>query len=64
MLELSAGKRDLKELGLAGILQFKGAIFPLGEMSYPVPVERARVGKYRLPVGDYQPVTLNVDYGA
>ena len=32
-------------------------------MSYPLPVERARVAKYRLPAGDYQPLSLNVDYG-
>ena len=63
VLEVSAGKRDIKELGLVGILQFKGAIFPLGEMSYPLPAERARVAKYRLPAGDYQPLSLNVDYG-
>ncbi|MGA2254991.1 MAG: hypothetical protein ABSG53_10040, partial [Thermoguttaceae bacterium] len=63
VLELSAGKRDIKEMGLAGILQFKGAIFPLGEMSFPIPVERARVPKYRLPVGDYQLAILYADYG-
>ena len=63
VLEVSAGKRDIKEMGLAGILQFKGGMLPLGDMSYPLPVERARVAKYRLPVGDYQPMLLNVDYG-
>lgn len=63
VLEVSAGKRDIKELGLVGILQFKGAMFPLGDMSFPLPVDKARVAKYRLPVGDYQPMLLNVDYG-
>ena len=63
VLEVSAGKGDIKEMGLTGILQFNGAMLPLGEMSYPLPVERARIAKYRLPVGDYQPMLLNVDYG-
>lgn len=63
VLEVSAGKRDIKEMGLTGILQSKGSMLPLGEMSYPLPVERARVAKYRLPVGEYQAMLLNVDYG-
>lgn len=63
VLEVSAGKRDIKEMGLTGLLQCKGSMFVLGDTSFPIPVERARVAVYRLPVGDYQPVTLNVDYG-
>lgn len=63
VLEVSAGKRDIKELGLAGVLQSKNSMLPLGDFSYPLPAERSKVAKYRLPVGDYQPMILNVDFG-
>ena len=63
VLELSAGTRDIKEMGLTGILQFKGSYFPLGDVNFGMSADKARVTKYRLPVGDYQAMFLSVDYG-
>jgi hypothetical protein len=64
VLEVSAGKREIKELGIAGLLRSKDSMLPLGDMVFPLPTERAKVAKYRLPVGDYQPMILYVDYGS
>ena len=62
VLELSAGKKDVKPLGMVGILTLKGSMLPLGEM-YPMQDRRSTTAKYRLPVGDYQPMMLIVNYG-
>ena len=37
VFELSAGKKDIKPLGMVGILTLKESMLPLGEMGYPVP---------------------------
>jgi hypothetical protein len=62
VLEVSKGKRDIKEIGMAGLLQSKGSYLPLGDFSY-MPTEKSKIAKYRLPVGDYMPAILNVTYG-
>jgi hypothetical protein len=62
VLEVSKGKRDVKEVGLTGLLQAKGSYLPLGEFSY-MATEKSTVAKYRLPVGEYLPAMLNVNYG-
>jgi hypothetical protein len=64
VFELSAGKKDVKPLGVVGLLRLKESMLLLGEMSYPMPSEqRATTATYLLPVGDYQPLILLVDYG-
>jgi hypothetical protein len=62
--ELSSGKKDVKPLGMIGILRVKNSMLLLGDMSsYFTPGERATTAKYRLPVGSYQPLMLRVEYG-
>jgi len=61
VFEVSAGGRELKKLGVAGILRSKDSMFPLGPMTFPVPSEK--LPRHKLPVGDYYPVSLSVDYG-
>jgi hypothetical protein len=63
VLELSAGKKDVKPLGMVGILTLDQSMLSLGDLGYPVPAGRAKTATYRLPVGDYRPMMLNVDYG-
>jgi hypothetical protein len=63
VFELSAGKKDVKPLGMAGILRLGDSMLLLGDSGYPTPGERARTAKFSLPVGDYQALILNVDYG-
>jgi hypothetical protein len=61
--ELSAAKKDIKPLGMVGLLRWKDSMIPLGEFSYPMGSQRATTAKYQLPAGDYQPLILLVDYG-
>jgi len=61
VFEVSAGGRELKKLGVAGFLRSKDAVFPLGQMTFPLPSDT--LPKHKLPVGDYTPVSLAVDYG-
>ena len=63
VLELSAGKKDIKPLGMVGILTMDQSVLALGNLGYPVQDERATVAKYSLPAGNYRPMLLNVDYG-
>ena len=63
MFELSAGKKGVKPLGMAGILRMDNSMLLLGDFGYPPSGERAQTAKFSLPVGDYQPLILNVDYG-
>ena len=63
VFELSAGKKNVKPLGMVGILTLDNSMLVLGDLSYPMPAERAKVAKYSLPVGDYRPMMLMVDYG-
>jgi hypothetical protein len=63
-LELSSGKKEVKPLGMIGILRVNNSMLLLGDMSsYMSPGERSTTTKYRLPVGNYQPLMLRVDYG-
>jgi hypothetical protein len=63
VLELSAGKKEIKPLGIVGVLNSGNAMMPLGEMSYPMGSERADTAQFRLPVGNYQPYIMIVDCG-
>ncbi len=58
VFELSVGDKEIKPLGVAGILAWKDSMLPLGEIG-----ERAATAKYRLPVGDYRPSLLMADCG-
>jgi hypothetical protein len=63
VLELSAGKKDVKPLGMVGLLSVDNSMMVLGDLDYPLQAERAKVAKYLLPVGDYRPLMLMVDFG-
>jgi hypothetical protein len=63
VFELSAGKKGVKPLGMAGILRMENSMLLLGDFGYPPSGERAQTAKFSLPVGDYQALILNVDYG-
>jgi hypothetical protein len=64
--ELSVGNKDIKPLGVVGSLALresssKESTLLLGETGDPIQDERAQTAKYRLPVGDYRPLSLRVD---
>jgi hypothetical protein len=61
--ELSAGTKEVKPLGMVGILRLKDSMMPIGDLNPVASSERSKTAKYNLPVGDYQPLMLKVDYG-
>ena len=61
VIEVAAGGRDISKMGVVAILRSKDNTLPLGEMTFPVTGEKRP--QYKIPVGDYQPMLMYVDYG-
>ncbi len=62
-LRIDPGGRDIdaEKLGATGILLSKERLLPLGDVAVPFAAEKSR--KHRIPVGDYAPVSLSVNFG-
>ena len=64
VLEVGPGNRkiDAKQFGAAGVLMAKQQFaVSAGEVRFPMPPEK--LARHELPVGDYQPIYLTVDFG-
>ena len=61
ILRVGPGGRAITKLGVLGELVSKDALVSVGKMTMPPPEELPR--EHRLPVGDYAPVRLALDYG-
>ncbi len=61
ILQVGPGGRAITKLGMLGELVSKDALVSVGKMTLPPPEELPR--EHRLPVGDYTPVRLALDYG-
>lgn len=56
VLEVGSGGRAITEMGLSGYFQSPMGLFPLGD---PASLSR----RYRVPVGEYLPSSLTIQYG-
>jgi hypothetical protein len=61
ILEVGPGGRTITDLGMVGTLVSKQGTVPLGEPTLVPPKTLPR--QYKVPVGDYQPVSLTIQYG-
>jgi hypothetical protein len=61
ILEVGPGGRTITDLGVTGTLVSKQGAVPLGEPTLVPP--RTLPRQYIVPVGDYQPASLTIQYG-
>ncbi len=61
IVEVGPGGRTITDLGIVGTLVSKQGTVPLGEPTLVPPKTLPR--RYQVPVGDYQPVSLIIQYG-
>jgi len=62
LLKVSAGDRQgIEKLGVSGVLNLGKRTLPLGDVYALPPAEK--LAEHRIPVGDYTPLSLSVDFG-
>jgi len=61
VLEVGPGGRAITDLGVVGLLRSQDTFVPLGDFGPVPPANFPR--RHMVPVGDYTPMSLNVQYG-
>jgi hypothetical protein len=62
LLKVSPGGRTgIEKVGLSGVLRSQRMMVPVGDVSSMPPAEK--LPEHKVPVGDYTPMSLSVDFG-
>lgn len=62
-LEIGPGPRVLDEIGISGSLRSRAMVLPVGDLDMQPGSDRPLVAQCLLPVGDYLPEYVSVQYG-
>lgn len=61
VFKIGPGGREIEKLGASGVLVSEEALVPVGNVTVPSPAEKSP--EHKIPVGDYVPMYMSVDFG-